>query len=40
MFPCLAIGSLEQQAGEAYAKMLLTTQGQKLMNEVGFVRIR
>ncbi|MBG1266799.1 CHAT domain-containing protein [Nostoc sp. WHI] len=33
-------GSLEQQAGEAYANMLLTTQGQKLMNEVGFVRIR
>ncbi|WP_445638569.1 PstS family phosphate ABC transporter substrate-binding protein [Nostoc sp. DSM 114161] len=33
-------GSLEQQAGEAYAKMLLTNQGQKLMNEAGFVRIR
>ncbi|WP_438822876.1 PstS family phosphate ABC transporter substrate-binding protein [Nostoc favosum] len=32
--------SLEQQAGEAYAKMLLTNQGQKLMNEAGFVRIR
>ncbi|MFN6460302.1 MAG: PstS family phosphate ABC transporter substrate-binding protein [Nostoc sp. DedVER02] len=32
--------SLEQQAGEAYANMLLTTQGQKLMNEAGFVRIR
>ncbi len=31
-------GSLEP-AGEAYAKMLLTTQGQKLMNEAGFVRI-
>ncbi len=33
-------GSLEQQAGEAYANMLLTPQGQKLMNEAGFVRIR
>ncbi|MCF2148350.1 substrate-binding domain-containing protein [Desmonostoc muscorum LEGE 12446] len=33
-------GNLEQQAGEAYAKMLLTNQGQKLMNEAGFVRIR
>ncbi|WP_257236786.1 hypothetical protein [Nostoc sp. 'Peltigera malacea cyanobiont' DB3992] len=32
--------SLEQQAGEAYANMLLTTQGQKLMNEAGFARIR
>jgi ABC-type phosphate transport system substrate-binding protein len=33
-------GSLEQQAGEAYANMILTTQGQKLINEAGFVRIR
>jgi ABC-type phosphate transport system substrate-binding protein len=33
-------GSLEEQAGEAYANMLLTTHGQKLMNEAGFVRIR
>ncbi|MFN6484587.1 MULTISPECIES: substrate-binding domain-containing protein [unclassified Nostoc] len=33
-------GGLEQQAGEAYANMLLTSQGQKLMNEAGFVRIR
>ncbi|MCC5620978.1 substrate-binding domain-containing protein [Nostoc sp. CHAB 5715] len=32
--------SLEQQAGEAYANMLLTNQGQKLMNKAGFVRIR
>ncbi|MBD0385492.1 MAG: substrate-binding domain-containing protein [Nostoc sp. C3-bin3] len=32
--------SLEQQVGEAYAKMLLTNQGQTLMNEAGFVRIR
>ncbi|MEH1899758.1 MAG: substrate-binding domain-containing protein [Nostoc sp.] len=32
--------SLEQQAGEAYAEMLLTTQGQKLINEAGFVPIR
>ncbi|MFN6541197.1 MAG: substrate-binding domain-containing protein [Nostoc sp. EkiNYC01] len=33
-------GSLEQQVGEAYAKMLLTNQGQELMHEAGFVRIR
>ncbi|MBD2534867.1 substrate-binding domain-containing protein [Nostoc flagelliforme FACHB-838] len=33
-------GSLEQKAGEAYANMLLTNQGQQLMNEAGFVRIR
>ncbi|WP_392534446.1 substrate-binding domain-containing protein [Nostoc sp. C117] len=33
-------GNLEQQAGEAYANMLLTSQGQKLMNKAGFVRIR
>ncbi|MBW4665970.1 MAG: substrate-binding domain-containing protein [Cyanomargarita calcarea GSE-NOS-MK-12-04C] len=33
-------GNLEQQAGEAYANMLLTTQGQELMNSSGFVRIR
>lgn len=32
--------SLEQQAGEAYAKMLLTPQGQDLMNQAGFVRVR
>ncbi|WP_118161957.1 substrate-binding domain-containing protein [Nostoc sphaeroides] len=32
--------SLEQQVGEVYANMLLTNQGQKLMNEAGFVRIR
>ncbi|WP_416235795.1 PstS family phosphate ABC transporter substrate-binding protein [Nostoc sp. UHCC 0252] len=32
--------SLEQQVGEAYAKMLLTNQGQTLINEAGFVRIR
>nr|WP_238553704.1 PstS family phosphate ABC transporter substrate-binding protein [Fortiea contorta] len=32
--------SLEQQAGEAYANMLLTNQGQKLISDAGFVRIR
>jgi ABC-type phosphate transport system substrate-binding protein len=31
--------SLEQQAGEAYANMLLTNQGQELMSKAGFVRI-
>lgn len=33
-------GNLEQQAGEAYANMLLTSQGQKLINKAGFARIR
>ncbi|MBX9254246.1 substrate-binding domain-containing protein [Desmonostoc muscorum CCALA 125] len=33
-------GSLEQKVGEAYAEMLLTNQGQQLMDEAGFVRIR
>ncbi|MBW4677026.1 MAG: substrate-binding domain-containing protein [Desmonostoc geniculatum HA4340-LM1] len=33
-------GSLEQKVGEAYAEMLLTNQGQQLMSEAGFVRIR
>ncbi len=33
-------GSLEQQAGEAYANLLLTDQGQELIVQAGFVRIR
>lgn len=30
----------EQQAGEAYANLLLSAQGQELVNQAGFVRIR
>jgi phosphate transport system substrate-binding protein len=33
-------GQIDQQAGEAYAKLLLTGQGQELINQAGFVRIR
>lgn len=33
-------GQTEQQAGEAYANLLLTNQGQELMEQAGFVRIR
>ena len=33
-------GQVEQQAGEAYANLLLTEQGQVLINSAGFVRIR
>ncbi|MFN6563860.1 MAG: substrate-binding domain-containing protein [Nostoc sp. ChiSLP01] len=33
-------GSLEQQAGEAYASWLLTPQGQKLIQQAGFIQIR
>lgn len=33
-------GQLDEQAGEAYAKLLLTAQGQKLIAKAGFVRIR
>ncbi|MBF2026840.1 MAG: substrate-binding domain-containing protein [Oscillatoriales cyanobacterium C42_A2020_001] len=33
-------GQVEQQAGEAYAALLLTDQGQELMGRTGFVRIR
>jgi phosphate transport system substrate-binding protein len=33
-------GSLDQQAGEAYARLILTNQGQNLVEEAGFVRIR
>ncbi|MDJ0704591.1 MAG: hypothetical protein QNJ46_15010 [Leptolyngbyaceae cyanobacterium MO_188.B28] len=31
---------LDQQAGEAYAQMVLTSQGQELIPQVGFVSIR
>lgn len=33
-------GQIEQQAGEAYANMLLTAQGQELIEKAGFVKIR
>lgn len=33
-------GEIDQQAGEAYAKLLLTAQGQKLIAKAGFVSIR
>jgi phosphate transport system substrate-binding protein len=33
-------GQGDQQAGEAYAKLLLTDQGQNLLTQAGFVRIR
>ncbi len=33
-------GQVDQQAGEAYANLLLTEQGQDLMTRAGFVRIR
>ena len=33
-------GGLDQQAGEAYAEMLLTDEGQQLIREAGFVSIR
>ncbi len=33
-------GQAEQQAGEAYANLLLTDQGQDLIEKAGFVRIR
>lgn len=33
-------GNLDQQAGEAYAKLLLTEQGQDLIRSSGFVNIR
>jgi phosphate transport system substrate-binding protein len=33
-------GSVQQQAGEAYAEFLLTEQGQRLIEKAGFVRIR
>jgi phosphate transport system substrate-binding protein len=33
-------GSVDRQAGEAYAKLLLTAQGQELIAKAGFVSIR
>jgi phosphate transport system substrate-binding protein len=33
-------GQADQQAGEAYANLLLTRQGQDLLNQAGFVSIR
>ena len=33
-------GQIDEQAGEAYANFLLTKQGQELINQAGFVRIR
>jgi phosphate transport system substrate-binding protein len=33
-------GQVDQQAGEAYANLLLTNQGQTLITQAGFVRIR
>jgi phosphate transport system substrate-binding protein len=33
-------GQTDQQAGETYANLLLTDQGQKLITQAGFVRIR
>lgn len=33
-------GKIEEEAGEAYAQLMLTQEGQKLISEAGFVRIR
>jgi phosphate transport system substrate-binding protein len=33
-------GQIEQQVGEAYANLLLTEQGQELISQAGFVKIR
>lgn len=33
-------GQIDQQAGESYANLLLTSQGQELITKAGFVRIR
>ena len=33
-------GRLEEDAGKAYAKLMLTQEGQRLISEAGFVRIR
>ena len=33
-------GKIEQQAGEAYAKLLLSDRGQELIEKAGFIRIR
>jgi phosphate transport system substrate-binding protein len=36
----LANGQLEEQAGRGYANLLLTEQGQKLLNQAGFVSLK
>ena len=36
----VADGGVRQQAGEAYAKMLLTTQGQALMRQAGYLNLK
>jgi phosphate transport system substrate-binding protein len=33
-------GQVDEQAGEAYAKLLTTDEGQKLIKEAGFIPIR
>ncbi|MDJ0707883.1 MAG: PstS family phosphate ABC transporter substrate-binding protein [Leptolyngbyaceae cyanobacterium MO_188.B28] len=33
-------GSLNQQAGEAYARLILTSEGQQIVRQAGFVNIR
>jgi phosphate transport system substrate-binding protein len=33
-------GQLDEQAGNAYAQLLLTDQGQTLISKAGFVKIR
>nr|WP_283159914.1 hypothetical protein [Microcystis aeruginosa] len=33
-------GQLDEQAGEAYADLLLTDQGQELIEKAGFVPLR
>jgi phosphate transport system substrate-binding protein len=33
-------GQVDEQAGEAYARLLLTDEGQKLVQEAGFIPIR
>jgi len=33
-------GQIDEQAGEAYAKLLLTAQGKELLTKAGFVPIR
>jgi phosphate transport system substrate-binding protein len=34
------IGQTEEEAGVAYANLLLTEQGQELITQTGFVKIR
>jgi len=33
-------GQIDQQAGLAYARLMLTSQGQELITKAGFVSIR